>query len=184
MRDLNEVVNRNVKYYIDREISRADRDGYDLTMHTIAGRAAAAMGITQDAAYTQLKRNLDDGRNWTMNYVQGFASAVGKTPHDFIIARHLNDPGVSDATVAQCLYTALNHRMDTKTARSLIASLQRQLDFPPLFEFIQALSRSLLDVHSKVDAYNAVHGLIQKSDVFDSPRRDLRGKKKVDRKSE
>jgi len=176
MRDLNEIV--IVKHFIECEISRAERDGYELTYHMIAGRAAAAMGITQDAAYTQLMRNLNEGRNWTVNYLQGFAAAVGKTHHEFIMVQGDGSRPIPDATVAQCLFTALNHRMGSKTSRALIASLQRQLDFPPMFDFLQLLSARLLDADSGGSALKVAVSLVNETNVFDLPRQDLRGKKK------
>ena len=181
VRDLNEIVNRNAARLLDEEIKNASTAGRKLTRHMIAGDIAVAMGISHDTANTQLVRNLEEGRNWTANYMQGFAAALGKTPQDLI------SPGqaagrVLDATVAQSLFTSLNHRLDAGATRSIVRRLKRQLDCPPLFDFIQTLTDRLLAAASKVEAGEAAMSLIAKTDVFDSCRCNGH-EKKVVRKS-
>jgi len=182
MRDLNEIVNRNVRRFIDEEIKRAAEDGRELTDHMVAARAAESMGIPHNTAYKQLCRNLKEGRGWTANYIQGFASAVGKTPQD-LVTLGPGDAGVSDCTIAQSLFTALNHRMKTPAVRGLVREIQRQLDYPPLFEFIRRLNGRLVDAESKEEAYEITMDLIRETNAFGPRPRDLRGKKKKDRKS-
>lgn len=176
MRDLNEIVTRNARRFIADAKAAAAREGRDLSDQSIGRRWAEAMNIKEDTARKQLKRCVHEGFHWRANDIQGLAAALGKTPLELVSL----DPAaesIPDATVAQALYTALNHRLALREARAVIRRLHRQLDHRPLFDLIQSLTDRVLDAESKTDAIVAALALLQKSAAWDAKRPDLRGRK-------
>lgn len=183
MRDLNEIVTRNAERWIAEAKAAAEREGRRLTDHAIGVRMGELMGISGDTARKALdrcrKKPGEDGwQPWTANYIQGLALAIGRTVQEMIEPRAgVDGARVAEATVAESLYTALNHRMTLREARAVIRRLHRQLDHRPLFDLIQAFTDRILDAENREKAYEATHEVIKKSAAWDTKKRDLRGKK-------
>lgn len=185
MRDLNEIVTRNAKFFIADATSKAEKEGRRLTMNAIGSRMGEIMGIKGDTARKAIERCLkkpdEKGwQPWTADYIQGLALSIGRTVAEMVEPRTASTSKVSEATIAEGLYTALNHRMTPKEARDVIRRLHRQLDHRPLFDLVQSLTDRILDAETRDQAYDGVYELVRKSHLWDSKRRDLRGKKLSD----
>lgn len=179
MRDLNEIVTRNAKRFIAEAQAAATREGRKLSTYAIGRRWGEAMGVSPDTARKQLERCLEGESDWRAVDIQGLSAALGKTPTE-LVSLDPDAERIPEATVAQALYTALNHRLTMRETRGVIRRLHRQLDHRPLFDLIQAVTDRILDAETKADAALAAMKAVEKSAAWDSKRADLRGQKSLD----
>ena len=174
VRDLNDIVTRNAAEFLQEAQKWAAAKGRVVTIHTIAGRMAKAMGGQQDTVRKHLGRCLAGTGAWRADDIQAFGAALGKSPEEMV---SLDGSKVSEATVAQQLYAGLNHRISPREAKAVLRRLHRQLDDRPMFSLVQRLTDRLLDASARDEAYEAAHDLIRKSDAWGPKRRELRGRR-------
>ena len=181
MRDVNEIVGRNARAFIEKAKKGAAQEDREITEFTIAGRMAKVMGMKQRSVDTQLRRQLRGTAVWRMDYVQGLAGALGRDTREFFSLDESKQ--TPEATVAQSLYTGLNHRITPREVRGLVRRLHRLLDHKPLYDLAQTIIDKLSDATGKDEAFRSVHNLIEKSAAWDTKGANLRGRKIIDTKS-
>lgn len=184
MRNASQIITRNVLREIERVDKEVAEDGEEFDLNLLAARMCEYTGWKLDSVKTQLKRFVDDqsSSTWRIDYVEAIARSFGRDVAWFVKP---HDPKeLKEATPSQVLISALSARLDREEIRRLARIFNQLLDHRPFYDLTLKFADILINSgKSKAETALSAVDIVNDSAAWDVKRRNLRAKKRRDKKS-
>lgn len=177
LRDLNSFITRRAKQAIaDADRKERERSGGSVPWELIADRMAEFVHRDNHDVRKQLKRYLEMGHVWRVDWLQAFARAVGLDPAELAYIEESKKPPVSEVTRAQLLWSAVAERLDMTETRRVTRLANQLLDNKARWNLVLRIAEVVSHAEDARAADLEIGKLVRESDAFDGKRRDLRKK--------